>query len=279
MTDNARSGDVASLAATFAAEHGADALALNVVESRLTGAFLTPEAAAVGATLAREDERARREQAAARVAEIKRSSGRSLALEIATGEAVATLLNRSRTADLLVLGQPDPTAPDGTPPGAVAPLLLRSGCPLLFVPAAGDFGRCGSRVLVAWSETRESARALRDALPILRRAQVVEVMTFATAQADEPSPLDGVVAHLARHGVKATSTVRRSREPSLSEVMRPSWTPDAPIAEALLSHAADYSADLLVMGGYGHSRLWELALGGVTRTILQSMTVPVLMSH
>jgi nucleotide-binding universal stress UspA family protein len=92
-------------------------------------------------------------------------------------------------------------------------------------------------------------------------------------------PLDAVAAHLQRHGVTANCTVRLTREPSLGERMRRPWTPDAPVAEALLSHAADSDADLIVMGGYGHPRAWELVLGGVTRTLLKSMTVPVLMSH
>ena len=90
---------------------------------------------------------------------------------------------------------------------------------------------------------------------------------------------DEIAQELGRHGVRAECTVHRSREPTVAERLLPRWTPDAPVAEALLSHAADTGADLIVMGGYGHPRAWELVLGGVTRTLLQSMTVPVLMSH
>jgi nucleotide-binding universal stress UspA family protein len=91
--------------------------------------------------------------------------------------------------------------------------------------------------------------------------------------------MQAVAEHLRRHGVQAACTVRRTRSDSVAERMTPSWTPDAPVAQAVLSHASDIDADLIVMGGYGHPRLWELVLGGVTRTLLQSMTVPVLMSH
>ena len=88
-----------------------------------------------------------------------------------------------------------------------------------------------------------------------------------------------MVAYLAGHGVRATSTLLSHAEPSLGERMRRGGVPDVAVAEALLSHAADSQADFIVMGGYGHSRLWELVLGGVTRTMLETMTVPVLMSH
>jgi nucleotide-binding universal stress UspA family protein len=139
-------------------------------------------------------------------------------------------------------------------------------------------------VLLAWSGKRESARALRDALPLLQQAEQVEVVMHATAAPAEAGeaeadPLAPVLAHLARHGVSATSRLFHASEPTMLERMQRPWTPDAPIAESLLSHAADSDADLIVMGGYGHSRAWELVLGGVTRTLLQTMTVPVLMSH
>jgi hypothetical protein len=142
--------------------------------------------------------------------------------------------------------------------------------------------RCGRRVLLAWSGKRESARALRDALPLLQRAEQVEVVMHAAAapgEEAEADPLAPVLAHLARHGVSARGRVVHAGEPSILERMQRPWTPDAPVAESLLSHAADSGADLIVMGGYGHSRAWELVLGGVTRTVLQTMTVPVLMSH
>jgi nucleotide-binding universal stress UspA family protein len=96
---------------------------------------------------------------------------------------------------------------------------------------------------------------------------------------DEVPPLEPLSQYLAAHGVRAACSLQRSRDPSVGERLLSPWTPDAPVAEALLSRAADVDADLIVIGGYGHARAWEMALGGVTRTLLQSMTVPVLMSH
>jgi nucleotide-binding universal stress UspA family protein len=137
-------------------------------------------------------------------------------------------------------------------------------------------------VIVAWSPARETARALRDALPLLAAAETVELVRLADDATgdDGPEPLQAVRAYLRRHGVEATVRVlARGTAAAPGSLLGGGWTPDVPVAEALLSHAADTGADLIVMGGYGHARLRELALGGVTRTMLQSMTVPVLMSH
>lgn len=134
-------------------------------------------------------------------------------------------------------------------------------------------------MLVAWSATRESARALRDALPMLQRAAAVEVLRFGPTATGAGEPLDGVVACLQAHGVSATGTEKPVRKISFGERMLTPTVGDASIAELLLSHAADMDANLIVMGRYGHSRTYELVLGGVTRTMLGSMTVPILMSH
>ncbi len=114
---------------------------------------------------------------------------------------------------------------------------------------------------------------------MLQRAAAVEVLCFGTAESASEKPLEGVAEYLASHDVSATRVFRTLRKASLSERMLSPSVVDASIAELLLSHAADMSADLMVMGGYGHSRAYELVLGGVTRTILGSMTVPVFMSH
>lgn len=290
VNDSPRSRQVAVLGAELAAAHGAQAMALYAVEPAQPGAYLTPEASTIAAQLTLEAEQARHQTAAEVVTAASQDAGTAIPLEVCKGEPLTALLRAAHTADLLVLGQHDPKRYEGH--GAALPgrLIVGAGCPLLFVPyvdwgagLAGGRATCGQRVLLAWSGKRESARALRDALPLLRRAQRVEVVAFSHASTldDEPAtePLEAVVAHLHRHGVQARATTHRSRDPSIGERMRRPWTPDAPIAEALLSYAADTDADLIVMGGYGHHRAWELALGGVTRTLLQSMTVPVLMSH
>jgi nucleotide-binding universal stress UspA family protein len=145
-------------------------------------------------------------------------------------------------------------------------LVLSVGRPVLFVPYAGRFPATGKRVLVAWNASREAARAVSDALPLLARAESFEVVAFEPRPGDHGEvPGADIALYLARHGVKATAA-RQS-------------APEIDIGAQILSRAADTGADLIVMGGYGHSRLRELVLGGVTRSMLEAMTVPVLMSH
>jgi nucleotide-binding universal stress UspA family protein len=175
----------------------------------------------------------------------------------------------ARYADLTILGQLDP---DRGEADMIRPrpeqVTLASGRPVLVVPYAGHFDSVGRRVLIGWSATREAARAVNDAMPLLAAAEVVTVLTIDPREGPRGHgevPGADISLHLARHGVKA-------------EIER-TVSADLPVGEVLLSRAADLGADLLVMGAYGHSRARELLLGGATRTLLRSMTVPVLMSH
>ncbi len=175
----------------------------------------------------------------------------------------------ARYADLAVIGQTDP---DDVPLGAAQDLperlILGAGRPVLVVPYAGRFATVGERVLLAWNATREATRAANDALPLLRRAARVTVLSVnprGGPGGHGAIPGADIALHLARHGVRA----------EVSSVT----TDDVGIDDMLLSQAADSGADLIVMGGYGHSRLGELVLGGATRHILRQITVPVLMSH
>lgn len=197
----------------------------------------------------------------------------------ADDDAIDLLLTASRTADVLVVAQPGDPGRMGLPRAVVSKLLVAAACPVLFMPPGTGAERVGSRVLVAWSGTRESARALRDALPILQRAQSVHVCQFASAERGAAQPLAEVGRYLQSHGVQAVCSFEPILETSFSQRMLTPTVVDAPIAELLLSHAADMDGDLIVMGGYGHARMHELVLGGVTRTVLTSMTMPVLMSH
>jgi nucleotide-binding universal stress UspA family protein len=175
----------------------------------------------------------------------------------------------ARYADLTILGQLDP---DGGDSELMRPrpehVTLASGRPVLVVPYAGRYETVGRRVLIGWSATREAARAVNDAMPLLAGAEIVTVLTIDAREGpDAHGELPGadISLHLARHGVKA-------------EIER-TVSAGIPAGDVLLSRAADLGADLLVIGAYGHSRMRELLLGGVTRSILQSMTLPVLMSH
>lgn len=279
VSDSERSSQVLSCAAAVAVAQGASLRAVHAVEPLYLGAYLSPESAMTAAQLNQDAHRRRTATARDRVLEVERASGLPIDFQSPGGDPVEMMCARSRVADLVLVGQPTDDDVQGPSRRFVSQLLVAAGCPVLFVPGGGSVDACGTRVLVAWSATRESARALRDALPLLKRATAVEVIRFGSPEAGADDPLDAVLAYLGAHGVSATRTVKPVREISFSERMLTPTVVDASIAELLLSHAADMNADLIVMGGYGHTRAYELVLGGVTRTMLGSMTVPVLMSH
>jgi nucleotide-binding universal stress UspA family protein len=188
---------------------------------------------------------------------------------VAEGGAQADAALHARYVDLTILGQLDPDRGDVE---LIRPrpeqVTLASGRPILVVPYAGQFATVGRRVLIGWNASREATRAVNDAMPLLMGADIVTVLTIDAREGpDAHGELPGadISLHLARHGVKAEI------ERTVSAGIGP--------GEVLLSRAADLGADLLVIGAYGHSRVRELLLGGATRSILQSMTLPVLMSH
>lgn len=181
------------------------------------------------------------------------------------GIAASSLAEMSRAYDLTVVAQPDPDKP-GPEEVIAETVLLESGRAVLVVPYVQRDGYGGGRAFVAWDGSRAAARALAEGLPLLHRAAKVEVLRVMRA-GDEDTGCDDVLRHLARHGLSATTRTLHvgSGEPS--------------IAQTILNEVSDQGADLVVMGGYGHSRLRELVMGGVTREILSAMTVPVLMAH
>lgn len=184
-------------------------------------------------------------------------------------DAAGGMVLQARYADLAVMGQFDPTA---TIPGVMSNLpelvVLGSGRPALIVPHSGQPAYPLQRLMVAWDGSLSASRAVTLALPFLVRADAVDVLVMQTGEqkddnhGDQPGADLGLF--LTRHGVKVNVIDRHI---------------EGDAGEALLSIAADLDTDLIVMGGYGHTRFRELVLGGVTRTLLQSMTVPVLMAH
>jgi nucleotide-binding universal stress UspA family protein len=181
-------------------------------------------------------------------------------------DAVDSVPVHGRYADLLVIGQPSETDGSGVEPDFAERLLLAAGRPVLLIPYAGDFPSVGKRVLVAWNAGREATRAITDAIPILREAQQVDVIAFNPKAAPHGEvPGADIGLYLARHGIKVNVSQQTAE--------------DVDVGNQLLSRAADLDVDLIVMGAYGQARMKELVLGGATRTILKSMTVPVLMSH
>ncbi len=180
-------------------------------------------------------------------------------------DALDEVALHARYADLLVLGQPAEDDADVDRDFAER-AVLSAGRPTLVIPYAGSFPTIGTRALVAWNGSREATRALTDAIPMLERSSVVYVMVFdADVRRHGDDPGADVALYLARHGIRV-------------EVMRERAV-DIDVGNKILSRAADLSIDLIVMGAYGHWRLREWVTGGVTRTLLDSMTVPTLMSH
>jgi nucleotide-binding universal stress UspA family protein len=186
------------------------------------------------------------------------------------GKVPATVALHARYADLTVVGQPNPydASDDTNRDATVVTPLMSSGRPVLVVPFAGEFTRIGQHVLVAWNASREAARAVNDALPLLEKAAKVTVLAVNPRQGivgHGDVPATDIALHLARHGVKAEAAHTVAN--------------DIPDGDVLLSYAADLGADMIVAGGYGHSRAREMVFGGVTRTLIEEMTVPVFLSH
>lgn len=173
----------------------------------------------------------------------------------------------ARYADLVVAGQPESVETSGVERDFVERVFLTSGRPVLILPHSGPVEMSVDHALVAWNASREATRAVTDALPLLQAAKRVDVVSFNPRRQEGHGAIPGadIGLWLARHGV----SVRVSEE----------HAEDVDVGNQLLSRAADLGSNFIVMGGYGHSRVVELVMGGATRTILHSMTVPVLMAH
>jgi nucleotide-binding universal stress UspA family protein len=171
----------------------------------------------------------------------------------------------ARLFDLAIVSQanPDGSAVEGMISEST---LFGSGRPVIIVPYIQKAPLKLDRVMVCWDDSRPAARAVADAMPFLEQAKQVEVV-IVTNEPRKNNEVEGVDVgqHLARHGVNVE--VRRMPRGNID------------VADALLSHAADSGVDFMVMGGYGHSRMREFVLGGVTRSVFHSATVPTLMSH
>ncbi len=180
---------------------------------------------------------------------------------VADGLAEEVVAAYARYADLVIVGQAEPDASSTTTPADLAETIGMSGeRPTLIVPHIGAAKPPGRTVMLCWNGSREAARAATGALPILKRAEQAIILLVDSEDGGEH-----VTAWLARHGVKAT--VKRDT------------AGDSDIGEIILSRAADQDVDLIVMGLYGHSRMREWVWGGASRTLLASMTVPLLVAH
>lgn len=201
---------------------------------------------------------------------VNRAGVKSFETRVVDDEAGGGVCLQARYCDLIVIGQTNPDEPSSSEAADFPEyVLMNSGRPVLMVPYVGQFDTVGKKVLISWDASRESTRAVTDAIPLLKQADLVQVVVFNTdadtnADAHGEQPGADIALYLARHGINVEVSQQKT---------------ELDIGNALLSLATDFNSDLIVMGGYGHSRFREMLLGGVTRTILQTMTIPVFMSH
>jgi nucleotide-binding universal stress UspA family protein len=253
-----------AFAAGFAKRQGAHLAAVHA----LTEPVLPSSARALaGATIMEAFRDQVRDEAAkvrAAVAKAANAEGIDIEYREAWGFAEDVTLNHARHADATIVPQPArQLAPDVAALGEA--LVLGAGRPVILVPESGTYSGTAKHVVCAWNNTREATRAVADALPLLRRAEKVSILSIDPAPPAHRIPGADIALHLARHGVKAEATT--------------TYSGDLSVGDALLSRIADLGADFLVMGAYGHSRAREAIFGGATRDVLDHMTVPVLMSH
>lgn len=184
-------------------------------------------------------------------------------------QSTANAIARAALHDLVVVSQSDP---DAEPAGALGlrreDVVLGAGRPVLVVPYAGDFATIGRRVLVAWNASREAVRAVHDAMPVLQRADAVTILEIGSPAGIGDAP-----------AVAAAELAAALKRRGIAAVAESEAAGDIALAGLVLSRAAELAADLVVMGAWGHSRLREFVLGGVSRDMFRQMTLPVLMAH
>lgn len=184
---------------------------------------------------------------------------------IMRGDPARALATAGRGCDLLIVGQSDPETEGQGDGELIGDLVLEAGRPVLAIPFAGKHEKVGNNVLVCWTDTAESARASSDAMAFLKKASSVTVLTITGTSSGKDVPGDPAAHYFSAKGIRTEA--------------RNAVMPGMEAGTVILNEAADIGADLIVMGAYGHSRIRESILGGATRTVLESMTAPVLFSH
>jgi nucleotide-binding universal stress UspA family protein len=201
--------------------------------------------------------------------ELRRKHGLEVEWRCLDGAGSIVVPQHARFADLCVLSQDISAAATDTGYTFSEQLLFVTGRPVVFIPAQGSFDTLGRNILVAWNSSRASTRAVNDALPLIERAEQVTVLAVNPGEFAErygALPPEKMVEHLRRHGASVEGI----------------WLNNIPagsIADAVQAEARKVGADLVVAGAFGHPRLWEKLMGGVTRDLLARMNLPILMSY
>jgi len=272
--DTERAPQLVEFATALAAEHDAHLIGLFVVPVIQTYSIYAPAPVQISTELV-ESQRENFLEAASALEQqfIAASENAGVKFEWRCADAQSPLLaetvvEHARSVDLVLVAQPEPDSRWEAWAAIPEQVLTESGRPVMVMPYVGHYKPKPDQVLVAWNGTRESARATFDALPLLQAADKVKVLSVNITGSDDEmgfTPGDDIAINLARHDVKIESGRTISG--------------DVSVGDELLSRAADYGTDLLVMGGYGHSKVYESLFGGATRHILRHMTMPVLMAH
>ncbi len=189
---------------------------------------------------------------------------------VVEGQVIPILREHSKYSDLLMLGQDQPDDPDNASYGLADALLFEGACACMVVPHSGKLALPGKRILLTWNASRESARALREAMPLLKSAEAVVVLS------SEPNDSDAEIARGHPHADELARFLESHRIESVSSGISDM---DISASDAILGQAAEMNADLIVMGAYGHARLREIILGGVTRDLLKQSQVPLFLAH
>lgn len=247
-------------------------------EARLSALFVVPDyfvpsyvEAQISADVITQINDQAKEQARETMSSVKKQitdAGLSVDAYIEEGSLIGILNDYARYSDLLVLGQSQPEDPDNLSESLADHLVIEGGAPCLVVPFIGARQTLGKRILLAWNESRESARALKDAMPMLKKADQVTVLLIKSKSHNEEHTAiqkKVMLGYLADHGIKADVSICIDNHLDRGDT--------------ILAEAIDNDNDLIVMGAYGHSRLREMVLGGATRHLLKQMTVPILISH
>ena len=270
-----QAADLMGVAASIAEVSSAHLIGLHVVPDAYIPAAVPPEV--VGELM--DSQRQANEAAAAKIEAHYRQAvaGLRVAAEWrkvqARFESIADVVIRhGRAVDLVVLGQSEQKLDIFSGIDTSEEVMLRVGRPVLMVPLKGKNGPIGKRILIAWKDKREAARAVFDALPFLEGAEAVHILTVTAPKGHDKGaavphaiPAADIAATLAHHDVRC-------------EIIE-TVAEDSTVFDEILNQIRERRCDMVVMGGYGHSRLREIVFGGTTRGMFDEMTVPVLMSH
>jgi nucleotide-binding universal stress UspA family protein len=254
----------------LARDFGADLIGLFVVPTYIVPSYVEAQISVDLMTDITEKALARAEETVAGYRQLAEEAQVKLQTVVIEGQIIPILREHSKYADLMILGQDHPEDPDNASYGLADALLFEGACACLVVPHSGKLASLGKRILLTWNASREAAHALREAMPLLKRAETVMLLS------SEPDDGDNSLANGHPHAQAALHLLKSHGIEAVSSGID---NPDMNASDAIVGQAADMNADLIVMGAYGHTRLREMILGGVTRDLLKHPPTCLFLAH